>query len=232
MAGVITHLVIAKEILKLLPEGTIKDKGLFYLGAFAPDAIHAREGYIRSHKQHTHFRNDIPDRAFEDKDNYVLYQERLIAFIEANRNREGDLLDLYRGYVVHIITDELFILSIRKEFCEVMIRLGIDQQDAPFFENIVTDMNRNDMLLVEGYEGMEEIYKAMEEVGIYPIEGYISEQEMSISRDWLIYQHFIKKQELLQPRYIKHERLLEFIQEAAKEIAHRLSEGEILPKMI
>lgn len=231
MAGVITHLVIAREMLKLLPEGTIKEPGLFYLGSVAPDAVHAREDYVRAHKKHTHFRDDIPDKDFDTPEYYAIYHNRLVDFINRNKDR-GDLLDLYRGYAVHILTDELFVLSIRKEFCDTMAKLGIGQSDRPFFDYIVTDMNRNDLLLVDRYEGMEEIRSYLEQVAIHPVEDYISEQEMRDCLSWLLYQHFEAEQEHLEPTFITFERMTEFIRTAAEEIVKRLSEGKSLPKML
>jgi hypothetical protein len=218
MAGVITHMVIAKEMLKFLPEGTIRDLDLFYLGTLAPDAVHARIGYERAHKKHTHFRDQIPDPDFELPENYALYRERLEAFIACNRSRTDGLLDLYRGYVVHILTDELFVLSIRKEFCKRMEELGIGQNDTRFFEAIVADQNRNDLLLVYHYEGMAQPREHMERAPIYPVEGYISEQELEDSRFWLIDHHFVKKQELVQPVYITYDRTLDFIHSSAEKI--------------
>lgn len=231
MAGVITHMVIAREISKRLPEGTIKDMGLFYLGNLAPDAIHAREGYIRAYKHHTHFRDDIRDRDFAKAENKDLFYSRITEFITEHSEPGDGLLDLYRGYVSHILTDELFILTIREEFCRNLGKMGIVQSDPLFFEYIVTDMTRNDCLLVKEYEGIEEIRKYMEQVPIYPIEGYLSAQEMCTSRDWLVRQHFYEKLEIIQPRYIYFDRMLEFIQMAADDIVKRLSEEEVFPKM-
>lgn len=231
MAGVITHMVIAREISKRLPEGTIEDMGLFYLGNLAPDAIHAREGYIRPYKMHTHFRDDISDRDFEKEENMTLFYGRITDFITEHRNREDGLLDLYRGYITHILTDELFILTLREEFREAMKKQGIVQNDPLFFEYIVADMNRNDYLLVKNYEGSKEIRVSMEQVPIHPITDYLSEKEMCLCRDWLIRQHYYDEHELLQPRHISYERMNEFIQMAAEDIVKRLTEETCLPRM-
>jgi hypothetical protein len=210
MAGVITHMVIAREIIKLLPEGTIRDQGLFYLGNLAPDAIHAREGYERAHKKHTHFRDDILDMEFEQEENLALFHSRLIDFIKDNNEREDGLLDLYRGYVAHILADELFMLTVRKEFCSVMEDQGIAQNDKRFFDYIITDMNRNDFLLVENYEGSSEINE---------------------SRNWLIHRHFIEEHESMEPRFISYDRNWQFIQMAAMSITDKLSKGGSFPTM-
>jgi hypothetical protein len=231
MAGVITHMVIAREIMKLLPEGTIKDQGLFYLGNLAPDAIHAREGYERAHKKHTHFRDDILDMEFEQEENLALFHSRLTDFINENRERREGLLDLYRGYVTHILTDELFMLTVRKEFCAMMEEQGIAQNDKRFFDYIITDMNRNDLLLVQNYEGSNEIRHFMEEVPIYPIEEYLSEEEMNKSRNWLVQRHYIEKHESEEPRFISYDRNWQFIQMAAETITEKLSKGESFPAL-
>lgn len=232
MAGLITHLVIANEILNIIPEGTIKDTGLFFMGNIAPDAVHARENYIRVFKKYSHFRDDIPDKAFEEPDNYKLYCSRLTDFIKRCISRADGLMDLYRGYVVHIITDELFVLSVRKEFCKSMKKLGIEQDNRLFFEYIVNDMTRNDMLLVERYKDMPEIRKAIEKADAYAIEDYVSKQELQDSRQWLIRHHFIDRPELIMPEYISYERTTAFIDMAAKEIACRLKDGSSLPRML
>lgn len=226
MAGVITHMVIAKEIIKRLPEGTIKRPDLYYLGVLAPDAIHAREGYIREYKKHTHFRDNIMDSDFEVEDNFRQYQERLIAFIHKNRDRNDDLIDMYRGYVVHILTDELFVLTLRKDFCKEMEQQGIGQYDQTFFNLIIGDMNRNDMLLAKNDPEIDKIKKLLEQVPIYGVEGYLSEREMSESRDWLVKKHFFDQYENENPQYISYEKMVSFVHSAADAIVKKLSEEE------
>ncbi len=225
MAGVMTHMVIAREIIKLLPEGTIQEEGLFYLGNLAPDAIHAREGYIRDFKKHTHFRDNIRDIDFLLEENQNSYRKRLEDFIAIHRDRNDGLYDLYRGYVSHILADELFIRTVRAEFCEVMDQLNIAQNDPRFFEYIIRDMNRNDMLLVKQYKDMEEVKRQVEGVSIHEIDDFLSLREMRDSMEWLIRRHLYEEQELVQPLYITYDRTLAYIQEAAKEIVAKLSEG-------
>jgi hypothetical protein len=231
MAGVITHMVVAREINKRLPEGTIQNMGLYYLGNLAPDAIHAREGYIRDFKKHTHLRDDILDKDFETESNRIIFHERVKQFILKYRDLEDGCLDLYRGYISHLLTDELFVLTRRKEFCEIMEQQGIGQGDPLFFEYIVADMNRNDLMLVKNYEGSDEIKKTLEQTPVMPVDHYISEKEMQISKDWLLYQHFYIKNEELQPRVITYDSMLQFVHMAADNIVNRLSDDKYFPKM-
>ncbi len=232
MAGVITHMVIAREVIKKLHPGAIRDESLFYLGNLAPDAIHAREGYIRAFKKHTHFRDDIPDSDFGLPENRELFLKRLADFIEQNKDRTDGLFDLYLGYAAHILTDELFMLTVRKEFCEVMMDQGIAQSDRRFFEYIVGDMNRNDLLLIKNYEEIEKVKEKLLQVSIRPVEHYISEQEMGDCMDWMMKRHFVEEQETLQPLYISYQRIMDFIQEAAEYVVRTLTEAQSPLKML
>lgn len=232
MAGVITHMVIAREIIKRLPKDTIRDESHFYLGNLAPDAIHAREGYVRAFKKHTHFRDDILDADFELPENRQLFHERLAKFVEKNKDRTDGLFDLYLGYVSHVLTDELFMMTVRKEFCEVMEDQGIAQTDARFFEYIIKDMNRNDFLLVRDYEDIEEVKEKLSKVVIHPVENYISVQEMQICMDWMIKMHFVEEHKMEQPRYISYQRILSFIREAAEYVISKVTGNESTSRML
>lgn len=224
MAGVITHMMVAREIIKRLPKDTIREESLFYLGNLAPDAIHAREGYVRAFKKHTHFRDDILDADFELSENRQLFYERLAEFVAKNKERTDDLFDLYLGYAAHVLTDELFMLTVRKEFCEVMEGQGIAQTDRDFFEKIVRDMNSNDILLVRYYEDIEEVKEKLLQVVIHPVENYISFQEMQVCMDWMMKMHFFEEHKPEQPIYISYQRTLSFIQEAAEYVIGKLTE--------
>lgn len=232
MAGVITHMVIAREIIKRLPKNTIRDESLFYLGNLAPDAIHAREGYVRAFKKHTHFRDDILDADFVLPEYRKLFHERLAEFVAKNKDRTDGLFDLYLGYVAHVLTDELFMLTVRKEFCEVMEGYGIAQTDRSFFETIVKDMNRNDFLLVRNYEDIEEVKEKLLKVEIHPVENYISFQEMQVCMDWMIKMHFFEEHMPEQPLYISYQRTLSFIREAAEYVISKLTGLESPSRMI
>ena len=231
MAGLATHLVVAREVIGLLPEKTIHNIGQYYAGSIAPDAIHAREGFVRADKKHTHLRDDIPDDAFHEKENLKLFHERITNLILHCRE-EKEYLDFFRGYLVHLLTDELFVLNIRREFTEKMKELGIASEDKEYYAYIVTDMNRNDFLLVENYEGIEEIKNHLEKVEDVAIGELLSKQEIHTSRVWVMNHYFSKPNRVEQPVYITYDRILEFIHMAAEDIAFRLSGRENFPKVL
>lgn len=231
MAGLLAHLIIAKEIINLLPENTIKNVGLFYAGSIAPDGIHAREGFVRADKRHTHLRDDIHDQDFSKPESLTLFHQRVAAFILKHRDNQVELLDLYRGYVAHLLTDELYLLTVRQEFVEVMEQQGIKQTDIEFYHQIMTDLTRNDEIIKKSYPGIDEICMELEKVPQYSMEGYLTEKELIDSRNWVI--NYVKtiKDDTPDPVYTSYERTLTFVKSAARDIIDRLSEGGSLPRM-
>ncbi|MDF2544819.1 MAG: hypothetical protein K0S47_4537 [Herbinix sp.] len=232
MAGLIVHLVIANEMIKLLPEGTIKNEGLFYAGVIAPDAIHAREGFVRADKKHTHLRDDIADKDFGKEENLSLFHQRVAEFILKNRNRNEAELDLYRGYVAHILTDELFMLTVRQEFCDIMKQKGVEQSDREFYDCIMTDLHCNDCCTAKYFAVLDDIMEKLEHVIPYEVEGFLSQQELTNSRNWVIRHCQEGKLCDEQPVYFTFDRIQEFITMAAEDIVARLSAGGKLPQML
>jgi len=238
MAGLATHLIIAREVLKLLPEGLIKDKGDYYTGSIAPDAIHSRAGFVRADKKRTHLRQNIPDDDFHEKENLDLFHSRISDLIETCKDRE-EYLDFYRGYLVHLLTDELFVLHIRRDFTELMNQRGIATNDREYYTSIVTDMHRIDFLLIKDYEGVDEIKTSLLNAKDIAMEGLLSKEEIRDSRNWVIDRYFSGNKPTGQPEfqnqlpeYIDYDRILDFVPFAAQDIAFRLSGKGNLPRIL
>jgi len=231
MAGTITHLAVANEILKELPDGIITNQDLFYAGSMAPDAIHAREGFIRADKKHTHLRDDIADYDFYTIENLTLFHNRVTNFINENLNRKDNLLDLYRGYVVHLLTDETFMLTVRQEFVQEMDKLGIAQTDKMFYANILHDLSSNDYRIAKENEQMQHICALLENVQPHAIDNYLTENELNISRNWVVQNYFYKEEQISDFDYISYDRTLKYIKEASNDIITRLSDGIMFPKI-
>lgn len=238
MAGLATHLIVAREVLNLLPENMIKDKGDYYTGSIAPDAIHSRVGFIRADKKHTHLRDNIPDDNFHEEENLCLFHSRISEMIVKCKEKE-EYLDFYRGYLVHLLTDELFVLNIRKNFTELMMQRGVATSDQEYYTSIVTDMHRIDFLLLEQYEGIDDIKLSLENARDLAMEGLLSMQEIRDSKNWVINRYFANRQQsgqpdllIQRPEFINYDRMLEFIPMAAEDIAFRLSGKGNLPKIL
>ena len=63
--------------------------------------------------------------------------------------------DLYLGYVTHILTDEIFMKTIRQEFMEKIAAIGLTDRDAETFEYFTYDVNQIDFRLGREYPGIK-----------------------------------------------------------------------------
>lgn len=185
MGGTITHLVIADKILKRLPSGIIADAGMFYAGSLAPDAIHARHGYVRAMKKHTHMRDDIRDSDFLLPHNRELFHERIDSFIQLNSNWNGGMLDVYKGYITHLLSDEIFVMTARQKLVEQVAEEGIGQHDREFIIRFAHDIHNNDLILAQSYPEMKKIKKSIESVGDFEVKDYLTSDELKNSRHWV-----------------------------------------------
>ncbi|GGH54661.1 hypothetical protein GCM10008014_23570 [Paenibacillus silvae] len=102
------HLRIAQQLADALPESL--ERGAFYLGNIAPDAIHMREGTTREDKQHTHFDP-------EKENHYTDRLQKLYHGYIGERTDEG-WRSFVKGYFMHVMTDYYWFRSVHPEFVE------------------------------------------------------------------------------------------------------------------
>ncbi len=214
MGGTITHLVIADKIIKKLPAGVITDTGMFYAGSLAPDAIHARHSYIRAMKKHTHLRDGIRDMDFMIQDNRRLFHERLDHFIKTNINREGPMLDVYRGYISHLLSDEVFVTTARQKLVELVAKEGIGQRDRKFIERFAPEVHNNDIILSQTYPDIQHIKKSLDKIPRFEIEDFLTADEIKRSRDWVINNFLSGKRKPGRLRYITAQDISAYIEQS------------------
>lgn len=94
-----THLHIAKNIHKLLPE-TIRDLSQFYLGTVAPDAVHNRAGYKSDYKKASHLCVGDERWGLTNNDDWT---ESVLKFLHNNKN--SDNYNFILGYCCHVLSD-------------------------------------------------------------------------------------------------------------------------------
>ncbi|WBW96203.1 zinc dependent phospholipase C family protein [Oceanirhabdus sp. W0125-5] len=231
MAGIITHLEIANRIINTLPDGIIKDKGLFYAGSIAPDLIRMREGVVRADKKHSHMRDNIADLDFNKKENLSTFYNRVTNFINDNMSKESNINDLYRGYVVHILSDERFLLKVRPDFVMDMHKLGIVPTDILFRDKIFYDLDSHDFRLLEDNNELKEICTLLKDVELHSVHDFITEEEISRGIDWVIEKYINKENEVSEPIYISNNKISAYIDETANNIISRLSDGVMFPRI-
>lgn len=231
MAGIITHLAIANKIINELPSGIIKNQGLFYAGSIAPDLIRMREGVTRADKKHTHMREGITDVDFIKKENLEIFHNRVNSFINDNISEENDISDLHKGFVVHLLSDEMFLINVRPDFVVKMNTLGIEPTDILFRDKILDDLDSHDFKLVDNHKEMKAILNLLKNVELYSINDYITDKEIKLGINWVLEKNIYEDHETSEPIYIPYEKILTYIDETAHDIIARLSDGIIFGKI-
>lgn len=218
MAGVVVHLAVADQAFKVL---NIENLPLFYAGNVAPDCIHARKNYQREMKKHTHLRSGICDWDFILEENLNLFHKRLEKF-EKTYCKEGDDRELYLGYLTHLITDEMFMKTIRLRCVKEAEKSGILQTDKRFFNYMMREVNGADSLAVKEIKFINNPVEMMRKSYGCCIRDYITSDEMRESMGWIINNYFSGKDNFENPIFITFDMIKEFIEIAVNEICVRL----------
>lgn len=250
MAGSVEHLAVTVELLHIDKAAggsllQLKDTVHFVLGNLAPDGIMSRKGYTRPMKMHTHFRDGIPDWEFTAPSNLQLFHQRIRQFSREMLSDPALDRDLYLGYITHILTDEIFMKTVRPEFMEKIAVRGLTDRDAETFEHFTYDVNQIDFRLGREYPGMDAMRECLlceEDCSIREMKhvpkpdllgaddqqktncDMITSQELADSREWVRNFFFDQVPVLQQPVYYTYERALRFIKGAAYFIKEQLPE--------
>ena len=224
MAGTATHLAIADRIYELIGE-KIKNPALFYSGNIAPDAIHAKPGYQRSDKKRTHLTENISGGDFQNSEKLSLFHSRVNSFIDNYYHPEDDSSDLYLGYIIHLISDELFNIHVRRQFVKGMQKDGIKEEDPAFFKRIIGDIESIDHIVVKEYPYKQDVRGLLDSVWDYEIKDYISSSEINNSKRWII-NTFLSGNDVENTAvYYDYNTAYNFILFAADNIIDRLTNG-------
>ncbi len=222
MPGIVTHLVIADKVFNKLPTGKIKDRSLFFAGAIAPDAVHARKDYKREHKKSSHLRQDILDAEFHQNEYYTVFQDRLKKFTQEKIVRNNKDLDIDLGYLIHLISDEKFVLTVRRELVVELEKESISQRDKEFVGYIGSVMKNTDLRLVDEYTNLNGIKDLLVLVEPFEITNYLTKEELSISRNWVVKKYLDNKTDYQSLKTITEDRMDKYIEEVSDQIVNYL----------
>ena len=192
MAGTVMHLVIADRLLDALG---IRDPALFYCGNLAPDAIMARENYVREMKNHTHFKDGMKPYTFRCEGNRSVYMARFTAFARAFLRQDDPQYELYLGYVVHMLVDELFLLDYYDDFLQALVRTGRHPADPDFSRSFVCDVDQVDWELARTWPFRHPMPDTLLQRDGYDIPGWITACEISASKRFIIDRDFVQVHE-------------------------------------
>lgn len=226
MAGTITHLVIADRLLLNLPSdirNRIRNISLYYCGNLAPDAIMARQGYVREMKKHTHFKDGIPEDELSQKENFRLYRSRFEAFAKEFLTKENPDFELYFGYVTHMLADEIFILTLRDRHVKELQSRQENPDYEKYFIRFGKDVDLNDWRLLREYQFSCNILKTIRQENDYEIKGYITNEELIKSKEFIINKNFVQPHMIDTPQVLSYEENLAYIERAVEQIILALS---------
>jgi len=237
MAGTVTHLAIADKIYSIVGDGVIKNLPLFFGGNLAPDAIHAKKDYQRADKKHSHLCDGIRLYGYGYPEIAQLFKDRVNEFIEKYYMTAGEDKDLYFGYIVHLLVDEFYLLSVFERLENHLKNSGANPDEPGFRKKLADEISDDPQKYNEAYIGFfsetsyildisandydfkQNAVDVLEAVWDYEVKDYIGVNEINISKRWVINTFF--KSEKTKSND-DHEIAINFVGLAAENIIKRL----------
>jgi hypothetical protein len=232
MAGTATHIAIADKINSILGDGAIKNLPLFFGGNLAPDAIHAKKDYKRADKKHSHLCDGIRSYGYGYSEIAKLFKDRVNEFIEKYYMTAGEDKDLYFGYIVHLLADEFYLLSVYKRLENHLKNNGANPDEPGFRKNLADEVNNGGHkeffsdtsyiidISAHEYDFKQNVVDVLEAAWDYEVKDYIGANEINISKRWVI-DNFFKSEKTKSND--DHEMAANFVELAANDAIARLS---------
>lgn len=217
MAGVVLHLAVADTVSERL---NIKNEPLFYAGNIAPDCIHSRANYNREMKKHTHFKDGLRDWQFLLPENLDNFHRKLEAFAK-DYCCDSEDRDIYIGYLSHLITDEFFMKTIRKECIKEAEKVGIPQTDMRFFEFMMRELNWSDVFAAENFSFRNPPVETVRKAYGKGVRDYIFPEEIKDSNEWIYNNFFSGDKKYEQPVFMTPDIIFGFVDMASAEVCKR-----------
>ena len=172
---------------------------------------------------HTHMRDGIPDGTFQQPEHLQLFRKRLSDFFAIHNNKE-ERISLYLGHLTQMLTDEKFILEIHPYVLQRIAVTGYDRDNPQTYVKFGRDVDQIDFRLVKEFPGIDKAYQALCQVTPYEIADYITEQELTASREWIKSYFFETEHTIEDPIFLPYQEMYQFIPEAVSQICDRLPE--------
>ena len=230
MPGAATHLAIADKMYNILGKNVIKDLPLFFSGSIAPDSVHAKPNYTREDKRHTHLTAGIPTDAFHNPIKLRLFHERVNEFIANYYSAADKQGDLYLGYIIHLLADELFNVMKRTPLNKLIFTDGIDQSEKEIFSKILKEIESGDKVVLSRFSYSQNVIEILDAVWDYEIMGYVGKNEINSSKRYVMNKFINRIPEQTDLQYYSYDEAINFINYVVDNILMRLSgKSDIVP---
>lgn len=225
MAGTITHLLIARNLVEQLGS-SIQNTDLFYAGNIAPDGVHARKDYCRADKKKTHLRSGIKDNDFHLEKNRLLFNKRLNTFKNHYIDKNDSKYDYYVGYLVHLLVDEAFLMEIRESYRQLRLSLGTPLNNQDFFRPMIFEVNEIDKALFNKYKDLSRLTEQLQSLELFDIKNLISKEELMRSKVWVLEEKLKIHPKVSNTEFIKIEPIEAFIDRMTEYLIKYLKDNE------
>ena len=101
---------------------------------------------------------------------------------------------------------------------------GYDRDNPQTYVKFGRDVDQIDFRLVKEFPGIDKAYQALCQVTPYEIADYITEQELTASREWIKSYFFETEHTIEDPIFLPYQEMYQFIPEAVSQICDRLPE--------
>lgn len=199
----------------------IKDPlGTFYLGNLAPDAIHMREGITKEDKPRTHF--------FPSEPGDYLSRLKKHYHILINQREERDWTWFVRGYMMHLMTDDLWFRELYPAFVEKNVNLGRTNDEIRTLYYRETD--QADFDIYNGKLWRTEVWDVLKDVRSYDFSDLLTSSEILRWRD-RTFSFFTdpQKEPKITPHFFTDEVISSFVDRAANQLGVIFEEWDSHP---
>lgn len=219
----------------MLGGGIIQNFPLFFGGNIAPDAVHAKKDYQRADKKHTHLCDGITSYGYGYPESNQLFKDgvrRFAARYAGAAKREER--DLYLGYIVHLLADELEMFSacerlenqLKNRFCGLEVpvyrhKLADEIRHGEHRNFFIRDAVESDRPAY-AYRFQTDAVAVLEAVWDYEIRDDIPIRDIISSKRWVIDTVFKSEPTQYSPAGYDGNRMLLFIDSAAEHVSRQL----------
>ncbi|MBQ9988944.1 MAG: hypothetical protein IJP30_04330 [Clostridia bacterium] len=187
MAASITHLLVGDAVLRAL-DLKISDPLLFLCGCLAPDAVHQREDYVRDLKRETHLTQGVTGLMLGDPEVHAMLQQRYREFSHTLKDKTP--IDLWRGYLCHLITDELYNRTVRQRLVERLAVFDIHPGSREFFTAIMDGMDRVDRVIAHKYKFLHPLRRVFNYYHANSAGSLLPPEILYNSKQWVCRQYY------------------------------------------